>query len=43
MVLDKMREGWIEGEREREREREREYKKIENIRELVKQQLRLST
>ena len=36
MVLDKMREGWIEGEREREREREREYKKIENIRELVK-------
>ena len=24
MVLDKMREGWIEGERERERERERE-------------------
>ena len=41
MVLDKMR--GMDRKREREREREREYKKIENIRELVKQQLRLST
>ena len=43
MVLDKMRGMDRRRERERERERERVYKKIENIRELVKQQLRLST